>query len=67
MGALQSAFTELEKDRADRHVDHSGFMAGLISEIRGELDNLITRFGIPDLLAEYTPPAWLNEHPVKTE
>lgn len=67
MGALQSAFTELEKDRADRHVDHSGFMAGLISEIRGELDNIITRFGIPDLVAEYTPPAWLNEHPAKTE
>ncbi|MBE8611503.1 hypothetical protein CYG68_03620 [Morganella morganii] len=62
MGSLHAAFTELEKDTTDRNVDHSSFMAGLIGEIRGELDNLITRFDIPDLVAEHTPPTWLSEH-----
>lgn len=67
MGSLQAAFAELEKDMADRHVDHSRFMAGLISEIRGELDNVITRFDIPDLVSEHTLPVWLNEHRAEGE
>ncbi len=61
MGALQAAFAELEKDTADRGVDHSSFMAGLICEIRSELDDIVTRFDIPDMVTEHTPPAWLNE------
>ncbi|MGG5965172.1 hypothetical protein ACQSED_26915 [Salmonella enterica] len=61
MGALQAAFAELEKDTADRGVDHSSFMAGLVCEIRSELDDIVTRFDIPDMVTEHTPPAWLNE------
>ncbi|EDM3689355.1 hypothetical protein CSM81_07275 [Salmonella enterica subsp. enterica serovar Infantis] len=61
MGALQGAFAELEKDTTDRGVDHSSFMAGLVCEIRSELDDIVTRFDIPDMVTEYTPPAWLNE------
>lgn len=61
MGALQGAFAELEKDTADRGVDHSSFMAGLVCEIRSELDDIVTRFDIPDMVTEHTPPAWLNE------
>ncbi|EBI0307133.1 hypothetical protein LK549_002684 [Salmonella enterica] len=60
MGALQGAFAELEKDTADRGVDHSSFMAGLVCEIRSELDDIVTRFSIPDMVAEVTPPAWIN-------
>ncbi len=60
MGALQAAFAELEKDTADRNVDHSSFMAGLVCEIRSELDDIVTRFDIPDMVTEHTPPAWLN-------
>lgn len=62
MGALQAAFAELEKDTADRGVDHSSFMAGLVCEIRSELDDIVTRFDIPDMVTEHTPPAWLNEN-----
>lgn len=62
MGSLQAAFTELEKDTTDRNVDHSSFMAGLINEIRSELNDIITRFDIPDLTIKHTPPAWLNEN-----
>ncbi|ECH3812651.1 hypothetical protein FPC62_00715 [Salmonella enterica] len=62
MGALQGAFTELEKDTADRGVDHSSFMAGLVCEIRSELDDIVTRFSIPDMVAEVTPPAWINDN-----
>ncbi|EDQ6553163.1 hypothetical protein S675_001268 [Salmonella enterica subsp. enterica] len=62
MGALQGAFAELEKDTADRGVDHSSFMAGLVCEIRSELDDIITRFSIPDMVAEVTPPAWVNDN-----
>ncbi|EAA9290232.1 hypothetical protein A2I22_12075 [Salmonella enterica] len=62
MGALQSAFAELEKDTADRGVDHSSFMAGLVCEIRSELDDIVTRFSIPDMVAEVTPPAWINDN-----
>ncbi|EAP1704756.1 hypothetical protein D6O16_07090 [Salmonella enterica] len=62
MGALQGAFAELEKDTADRGVDHSSFMAGLVCEIRSELDDIVTRFDIPDMVTEHTPPAWLNEN-----
>ncbi|ECJ2443457.1 hypothetical protein FNI96_12830 [Salmonella enterica subsp. diarizonae] len=62
MGALQAAFAELEKDTADRNVDHSSFMAGLVCEIRSELDDIVTRFDIPDMVTEHTPPAWLNEN-----
>ncbi|EIY0667488.1 hypothetical protein MMC72_001614 [Salmonella enterica] len=61
MGALQGAFAELEKDTADRGVDHSSFMAGLVCEIRSELDDIVTRFDIPDMVTEHTPPAWLNK------
>ncbi|HFG7809365.1 TPA: hypothetical protein ACIA70_000945 [Salmonella enterica subsp. enterica serovar Java] len=60
MGALQAAFAELEKDTADRNVDHSSFMAGLVCEIRSELNDIVTRFDIPDMVTEHTPPAWLN-------
>ncbi|EDA8690936.1 hypothetical protein A4L51_20020 [Salmonella enterica subsp. enterica serovar Newport] len=62
MGALQGAFAELEKDTADRGVDHSSFMAGLVCEIRSELDDIVTRFSIPDMVAEVTPPAWVNDN-----
>lgn len=62
MGALQGAFAELEKDTADRGVDHSSFMAGLVCEIRSELDDIVTRFSIPDMVAEVTPPAWINDN-----
>ncbi|OQM40549.1 hypothetical protein [Citrobacter braakii] len=62
LGALQAAFAELEKDTADRGVDHSSFMAGLVCEIRSELDDIVTRFDIPDMVTEHTPPAWLNEN-----
>ncbi|EOF5623351.1 hypothetical protein ACK1QV_001599 [Salmonella enterica] len=62
MGALQGAFAELEKDTADRSVDHSSFMAGLVCEIRSELDDIVTRFSIPDMVAEVTPPAWINDN-----
>lgn len=61
MGALQGAFTELEKDTADRGVDHSSFMAGLVCEIRSELDDIVTRFDIPDMVTEHTPPAWIKD------
>lgn len=61
IGALQGAFTELEKDTADRGVDHSSFMAGLVCEIRSELDDIVTRFDIPDMVTEHTPPAWIND------
>lgn len=60
MGALQGAFAELEKDTADRGVDHSSFMAGLVCEIRSELDDIVTRFDIPDMVTEHAPPAWLK-------
>ncbi|EKB5404932.1 hypothetical protein OOP60_005437, partial [Salmonella enterica] len=62
MGALQGAFAELEKDTADRGVDHSSFMAGLVCEIRSELDDIVTRFSIPDMVVEVTPPAWVNDN-----
>ncbi|EHP1714770.1 hypothetical protein KNY73_001965 [Salmonella enterica subsp. enterica serovar Javiana] len=62
MGALQGAFAELEKDTADRGVDHSSFMAGLVCEIRSELDDIVTRFSIPDMVAEVTLPAWVNDN-----
>ncbi|EIS6337103.1 hypothetical protein L0B66_003149 [Salmonella enterica] len=62
MGALQGAFAELEKDTADRGVDHSSFMAGLVCEIRSEIDDIVTRFSIPDMVAEVTPPAWINDN-----
>ncbi|EBG4311459.1 hypothetical protein DNG45_00880 [Salmonella enterica] len=61
MGALQGAFTELEKDTADRGVDHSSFMAGLVCEIRSEMDDIVTRFNIPDMVTEHTPPAWIKD------
>lgn len=67
MGALQGAFTELEKDTADRGVDHSSFMAGLVCEIRSELDDIVTRFDIPDMVTEHTPPVWLSEHNISSD
>lgn len=36
-------------------------MAGLVCEIRSELDVIVTRFDIPDMVTEHTPPAWIND------